>query len=64
MVHYDRSACDFCGVCVGVCPADCITLGRVDLSIDHDACIECEACVELCPTRALAVGDEEVEARR
>jgi len=58
MIGYDRIKCDFCGVCVSVCPTDAIRLGRMELEIDHEACIECGNCVELCPSCALSEEDE------
>ena len=54
MIQYDHAKCDFCGVCVGVCPVDAITLGRADLAVAHETCINCDFCVDLCPTEALS----------
>ena len=54
MIRYTRDLCDFCGVCVGVCPTDAIELGKIDLRVIAGACIDCDFCVDVCPTRALA----------
>ena len=54
MIQYTHERCDFCGVCVGVCPTDSITLSRADLEINHETCINCDFCVDLCPTQALS----------
>jgi L-aspartate semialdehyde sulfurtransferase ferredoxin len=53
MILFTRDTCDFCGVCVGVCPTDAIYLARVDLTVDHEACIDCGFCVAACPTKSL-----------
>ena len=53
MILFTRDTCDFCGVCVGVCPTDAISLARLDLTVDHDACIDCDFCVAACPTKSL-----------
>jgi formate hydrogenlyase subunit 6/NADH:ubiquinone oxidoreductase subunit I len=54
MIVFTKRACDFCGVCVGVCPVDAIYLGKVDLAVNHDTCINCDFCVDVCPSRALS----------
>lgn len=51
--QYVRERCDFCGTCVGVCPADAIRLDEADLRIDDETCIGCLACVKICPVGAL-----------
>ena len=54
MILFERSSCDFCGVCVGVCPVDCIELSKSDLEVDQGICIDCMRCVDVCPSRSLA----------
>ena len=54
VVMYDRMRCDFCGACVGVCPADAIVLWEADLEIVGEKCTGCLRCVYVCPYRALA----------
>ena len=54
VVTYDRMRCDFCGACVGVCPADAIVLWEADLEIVEEQCIGCLKCVYVCPYRALS----------
>lgn len=53
VVHLDN--CNGCGVCIDVCPFDCITpsvhngpqyLGRVD--VDEKTCVGCQLCEEVC----------------
>ena len=53
MIKVDRSLCDLCGTCVGVCPSDCINLDEHILSVDNEECIKCQKCVIICPVRAL-----------
>ena len=58
--------CILCGLCVDVCPPDCITIARADhvglgteqqsvLLIDEDLCIRCGLCVNRCPPGALSM---------
>jgi formate hydrogenlyase subunit 6/NADH:ubiquinone oxidoreductase subunit I len=55
-----------CGLCVDVCPPNCITIARADhldlgtagqsvLLLDEDACIRCGLCVNRCPPGALSM---------
>lgn len=48
-VFIDGERCDFCGVCVGVCPADAIELRESTILIDKERCILCGDCVDICP---------------
>jgi formate dehydrogenase beta subunit len=56
--------CILCGLCVDVCPYDCITIVRADrvgagsqsqsaLLLDEEQCIRCGLCVNRCPPGAL-----------
>lgn len=56
--------CILCGLCVDVCPYDCITIVRADVAgvgqesqsallLDEDSCIRCGLCVNRCPPGAL-----------
>jgi formate dehydrogenase beta subunit len=58
--------CILCGLCVDVCPTDCITIVRADrlgvgaahqstLLLDEDRCIRCALCVNRCPPGALSM---------
>ncbi|MEM0140234.1 MAG: 4Fe-4S binding protein [Ferroplasma sp.] len=50
----DRSLCDYCGACVGMCPTDAIKLDETVIAINEDKCIKCEFCVIGCPTGAIS----------
>jgi Fe-S-cluster-containing hydrogenase component 2 len=50
-------ACDQCGTCISVCPADALRLAE-RLKVDHEACVRCGICVRICPFGALTLGDE------
>jgi digeranylgeranylglycerophospholipid reductase len=54
----DREACCYCGGCVGVCPADALTLKETDLRVDVGRCDACGVCIEFCPVGALAFPEE------
>ena len=58
--------CILCGLCVDVCPPNCITIARADLVglgteqqsvllLDEDLCIRCGLCVNRCPPGALSM---------
>jgi formate dehydrogenase beta subunit len=65
-VMLDPGLCILCGLCVDVCPTDCITIARADrvavgtasqsvLLLDEDLCIRCGLCVNRCPPGALSM---------
>ena len=65
-IMLDPSLCILCGLCVDVCPTDCITIVRADrlgvgvarqsaLLLDEDRCIRCALCVHRCPPGALSM---------
>ncbi|HLY83595.1 MAG TPA: FAD-dependent oxidoreductase [Acidimicrobiales bacterium] len=65
-VMLDPSLCILCGLCVDVCPPNCITIVRADhagvgtesqsvLLLDEDLCIRCGLCVNRCPPGALSM---------
>jgi ferredoxin len=64
MIVCDERLCDACGTCIGVCPADAITMEAAAVSIDTGVCIGCLACVQVCPVAALATTPESAEAAR
>jgi formate dehydrogenase beta subunit len=65
-IMLEPSLCILCGLCVDVCPTDCITITRADrlgvgseaqsaLVLDEDRCIRCALCVNRCPPGALSM---------
>ena len=65
-IMLDPGLCILCGLCVDVCPTDCITIVRADrigagtsaqsaLILDEDRCIRCALCVNRCPPGALSM---------
>lgn len=48
----EPAKCVRCGVCVGVCPAEAISVADHAV-IDRQACIECFCCQEVCPANAI-----------
>jgi len=54
-LEIDRDACLYCGACVGVCPAEALTLRETDLRLDESKCTLCRLCVDFCPVGALSV---------
>ncbi len=66
-VMLDADLCILCGLCVDVCPTDCITIARADtiglgeetqsvLLLGEDHCIRCGLCINRCPPGALYMG--------
>ncbi|HDI51661.1 4Fe-4S ferredoxin [candidate division KSB1 bacterium] len=53
MIRVKDDSCDFCGVCVSVCPTDAIELRESVLIIDEEKCTECQNCVYVCPIETL-----------
>jgi formate dehydrogenase (NADP+) beta subunit len=65
-VMLDPTLCILCGLCVDVCPTNCITIARADkigvgeasqsvLLLGEDLCIRCGLCVNRCPPGALSM---------
>jgi NADPH-dependent glutamate synthase beta subunit-like oxidoreductase/ferredoxin len=65
-VMLEPDLCILCGLCVDVCPPNCITIARADhvgvgteaqsvLLLDEDLCIRCGLCVNRCPPSALSM---------
>lgn len=50
----DKQLCCSCGICVGVCSKDCISMsvdknGRLFPTLDTNHCIDCGICYDVCP---------------
>ncbi len=60
-LEWDPSKCIRCGLCVGVCPFDALSLEDGRIVIDHEKCTLCTLCVKGCPVAALRIvgGDGE-----
>ena len=65
-IMLEPDLCILCGLCVDVCPTNCITIARADrlglgdesqsvLLLDEDRCIRCGLCVNRCPPGALSM---------
>jgi len=50
----NNDACDRCGTCIGVCPANALLLLTGSLVIDGGRCTACGTCVQICPFGALS----------
>jgi NAD-dependent dihydropyrimidine dehydrogenase PreA subunit len=66
MAHVIVDTCTKDGLCVEVCPNDCIHptkdeaafSGAAQLYIHPDECLDCGACVSVCPTNSIFPADE------
>jgi len=54
-VIFDTKNCSGCGLCVGICPVNCIELNNGIGRIDDDKCIRCGLCYYFCPRSYLPV---------
>jgi len=65
--RYDPTVCTACSLCAGVCPVDCIYVGREKIPgkkgfkvtsfvIDYTKCMFCALCVEACPKDTFVMG--------
>ena len=61
MIEIAEGRCDFCGVCVAVCPVDCIDLYEAKILINEETCTDCLNCVYVCPFGALTFQENKVE---
>ena len=53
MINIKENKCDYCGVCVSICPVNCIEVRESNIMIDDPVCINCDLCVEICPIEVL-----------
>ncbi len=52
--NVDKSACNSCGACIGICPRDAIEIGEDGKAIiDQTKCNQCGKCIVICPEDAI-----------
>ncbi len=52
--NVDKSACNSCGACIGICPIDAIEIGNDGKAIiDQTKCNQCGKCIAICPEDAI-----------
>ena len=54
-VHIDSDRCTGCGLCVGNCPNDTLTMRAGLATVVAPSCMACGHCAALCPTGAISV---------
>jgi formate hydrogenlyase subunit 6/NADH:ubiquinone oxidoreductase subunit I len=59
-LHYDRSKCIGCRLCVKVCPANATDYQPEEkkIVIHNDRCCFCAQCTEICPVKCLTMSGE------
>ena len=63
-LYWDEHKCLRCGLCVGICPFDALTLEDGKIVIDHNKCTLCGLCVKGCPVAALIIRPQLEEIAR
>lgn len=55
----DLDVCVFCTLCARKCPAEAITVDRVEKKweLDRDACLSCGLCAQSCPKKCISMVD-------
>lgn len=51
----NNNACDRCGTCIAVCPANALLLLSGPVVVNRDRCTGCGTCVKICPFGALTL---------
>lgn len=55
-VHINRAWCKGCGICVGFCPKEALSLDKEEKAVHNpDLCVECGMCELYCPDLAVTV---------
>jgi len=53
-VEIDHKLCDGCGICVKICPMDCLRMDENKIAfMKYDECWYCGACTLDCPLDAI-----------
>jgi NAD-dependent dihydropyrimidine dehydrogenase PreA subunit len=53
-VEIDRKHCDGCGICVEICPLDCLRMDEKEkVFMKYDECWYCGSCTLECPQDAI-----------
>ncbi|MFX0077483.1 MAG: Coenzyme F420 hydrogenase/dehydrogenase, beta subunit C-terminal domain, partial [Candidatus Hermodarchaeota archaeon] len=52
---FETHNCSGCGLCVGICPVNCLEVNNGFGKIDEDKCIRCGLCYFVCPRSYLPV---------
>lgn len=54
MAYRIEQNCSGCGMCIEVCPHDCISDDMVPVQIDGECCVDCGVCEQECPLDAVS----------
>ncbi|HUW91389.1 MAG TPA: Coenzyme F420 hydrogenase/dehydrogenase, beta subunit C-terminal domain [Candidatus Nanopelagicaceae bacterium] len=54
-IIFETHNCSGCGLCVGICPVNCLNVYNGFGKIDEDKCISCGLCYYICPRTYLPV---------
>ncbi|MBN1697756.1 MAG: 4Fe-4S binding protein [Spirochaetales bacterium] len=64
MPWIDKVLCEMCGICVGNCPVNAISITGDDAAeINMNECIRCGECHDICPAKAVKHDSEKIPER-
>ena len=52
-IKINTNECDFCGVCVSICPCIAIILKEREIFVKYEKCKQCYWCIDFCPVGAI-----------
>ena len=58
-IQINQELCDGCGLCVGVCPSETISVKNKKAQITGEESLTCGHCIAVCPKKAISLKNTE-----
>ena len=58
-IQINQELCDGCGLCVGVCPSEAISVKNKKAQITGEESLTCGHCIAVCPKKAISLKNTE-----